>query len=86
MQMSILPKGCSHLANDLFGEYAFGGLSANQVQKLTRMAQFDGDKHPHSNKLASLGTIGLVIWQLQSHPPDFAKQSQATSGHTYKAW
>ena len=59
MQMSILPEGCSHLAKYLLEEYAFGGLSANQVQKLSMMAQFDGVKHPHINKLASLGTTGL---------------------------
>ena len=58
-QQSDLPEGCSHLAKYLVEEYAFGGLSANQVQKLSLMAKLDGVKHTHIIKLASLGTTGL---------------------------
>ena len=58
-QQSDLPEGCSHLAKYLLEEYAFGDLSANQVQKLSLMAKLDGVKHPHIIKLASLGTTGL---------------------------
>ena len=45
----------SHLARYLLEEHAFGGLSANQVQKLAMMAKEDGVKHTSIDKLASLG-------------------------------
>ena len=47
-----------HLAKHLLEEYAFGGLSANQVQHLTMMAKLDGLKHTSVHTLAGLGTTG----------------------------
>ena len=43
----------SHLARYLLEEFAFGGLSANQVQKLSMMAKLDGIKHSSVGKLSS---------------------------------
>ena len=48
----------SHLARYLLEEFAFGGLSANQVQKLSMMAKLDGIKHTSVDKLSSLGSNG----------------------------
>ena len=48
----------SHLARYLLEEYAFGGLSANAVQKLAEMASLDGLKHPDVERLAGFGTRG----------------------------
>ena len=50
--------GYSHLARYLLEEYAFGGISANQVQKLAHVAHLDGLHHPDIDKLASFGTWG----------------------------
>ena len=48
----------SHLARYLLEEFAFGGVSANQVQKLAWMAKRDGLQHTAVDKLASLGANG----------------------------
>ena len=48
----------SYLARYLLEEFAFGGLSAAQVQKLAMMAKQDGIKHTSVDKLATLGTNG----------------------------
>ena len=48
----------SHLARYLLEEYAFGGISAHQVQQLAHMAHLDGLHHPDVDKLASFGTWG----------------------------
>ena len=48
----------SYLARYLLEEFAFGGLSAAQVQKLAMMAKQDGIKHTSVDKLARLVTNG----------------------------
>ena len=48
----------SHLARYLLEEFAFGGLSANQVQQFAMMAKLDGIEHTSIDKFASLGTHG----------------------------
>ena len=48
----------SYLARYLLEEFAFGGLSAAQMQKLAMIAKQDGIKHTTVDKLASLGTNG----------------------------
>ena len=48
----------SYLARYLLEEFAFGGLSAAQVQKLAMMAKQDGIKHTFVDKLARLVTHG----------------------------
>ena len=46
----------SYLARYILEEFAFGGLSAAQVQKLAMMAKQDDIKHTSVDKLASLVT------------------------------
>ena len=41
----------SHLARYLLEEFAFGGLSATQMQQLSMMAKLDGVKHTTVDKL-----------------------------------
>ena len=48
----------SYLARYLLEEFAFGGLSAAQMQKLAMIAKQDGIKHTSVDKFASLGTNG----------------------------
>ena len=51
----------SHLARYLLEEFAFGGISANQVQKLAWMAKRDGLHHSFVDKFASKKIPILLI-------------------------
>ena len=48
----------SLLARYLLEEYAFGGISAAQVQRIAVLARHDGIEHSHVDSLAKLGTTG----------------------------
>ena len=48
----------SNLARYLLEEYAFGGISASQLQQIALMAEMDNLTHPQVVKLANLGTRG----------------------------
>ena len=56
-QLHAHPK-FSHLARYLLEEYAFGGLSASQVQMISHVATQDGLSHPSADQLASFGAGG----------------------------
>ena len=48
----------SHLAKYLLEDWAFGGISATQLQIIAHLAQKDGLRHPSIDKLSSFGTFG----------------------------
>ena len=47
-----------NLARYLLEEYAFGGISAHQVQTLALMSNMEGLDNPHVDQLAYLGATG----------------------------
>ena len=53
----------SHLARYLLEEFAFGGVSANQVQQLAWMAKRDGLQHTAVN-FGIFGSKWQTPWQL----------------------
>jgi hypothetical protein len=52
--------GSSHLVTHLLREWAWGGISAPQIQLICQAARADGTRHPDIDRLANIGAAGTV--------------------------